>query len=174
MKNKDLRQKPKTKKQMILDYLLSGRTLSAIEALEFFDTLQLAGTIFKLKKEGYCIDKRIVHVDTGNWVAYYFISDKVRFKPKHKDKRKKPPLSRYKLALENSVLKRVLDFIIQEKTFSSRELMIKFNITPSPYLRVLRHFGYKFDGKMVTKNKTRYKVYTLVEVPSLTDKGLRV
>ena len=173
MKNKDLRQKPKTKKQMILDYLLSGRTLSAIEALEFFDSLQLPRIIFELKKEGYCIDKRIVHVDTGYWIAYYFISDRVRFKPKYKFKGKKQ-LSRYKLTEENSVLKRVLDFIIQEKTFSSRDLMIKFNITPSPYLRVLRHFGYKFDGKMVTKNKTRYKVYTLVEVPSLTDKGLRV
>ena len=173
MKNKDLRQKPKTKKQMILDYLLSGRTLSVIEALEFFDTLHLSRTISDLKKEGYCIDKRIVHVDTGNWVAYYFISDKERYKPKRKYNGKRN-LSRYKLTEENSVLKRVLDYIIQEKTFSSRELMIKFNITPSPYLRVLRHFGYKFDGKMVTKNKTRYKVYTLVEVPSLTDKGLRV
>ncbi len=168
MKQKDLRQKPKTKKQMILDYLLSGRTLSAIEALEFFDSLQLPRIIFELKKEGYCIDKRIVHVDTGYWVAYYFISDKERFKPKRKYKKKRP-LSRYKLTVENSVLKRVLDFIIQEKTFSSRELMIKFNFTgTTSYLQILKHLGYKFDSKMVTKNKTRYKVYTLVEVPSLT------
>ena len=174
MKNKDLRQKPKTKKQMILDYLLSGRTLSAIEALEFFDTLHLSRTISDLKKEGYCIDKRNVHVDTGYWVTYYFISDRVRFKPKRIDKKKRP-FSRYKLELENSVLKRVLDFIIQEKTFTNRELMIKFNITSIQcYLQILKHLGYKFDSKMVTKNKTRYKVYTLVEVPSLTDKGLRV
>ena len=166
MKQKDLRQKPKTKKQMILDYLLSGRTLSVIEALEFFDTLHLPRTISDLKKEGYCIDKRNVHVDTGYWVAYYFISDRERFKPKLKDKRKRP-ISRYTLAVENSVLKRVLDYIIQEKTFTRRDLMIKFNITSSSYLQILKHLGYKFDSKMVTKNKTRYKVYTLVEVPSL-------
>ena len=44
-----------TKKQKVLEHLLKGLTLSAIEAFNRYKTMRLSAIIFDLKKDGYPI-----------------------------------------------------------------------------------------------------------------------
>jgi len=44
-----------TKKQMVLEYLQKGRTLTSEEAWNFFGASRLADIVHKLRKEGYPI-----------------------------------------------------------------------------------------------------------------------
>jgi hypothetical protein len=57
----------------ILSHLQGGRTLTALEALEWFKCFRLASRICDLKKVGHQIEKRTVQTNSGKRVAEYYL-----------------------------------------------------------------------------------------------------
>lgn len=57
----------------ILAHLQAGRTLTALEALEWFKCFRLASRICDLKKAGHQIEKRTIQTNSGKRVAEYYL-----------------------------------------------------------------------------------------------------
>jgi hypothetical protein len=58
---------------LILAHLQNGRTLTALEALEWFKCFRLASRICDLRKAGYCVQKRTIKTNSGKSVAEYYL-----------------------------------------------------------------------------------------------------
>ena len=58
---------------LIKNYLISGGTLTAIDALRNFGCFRLSGRIYDLKREGLNINSRTVHSLDGKNFSEYFI-----------------------------------------------------------------------------------------------------
>lgn len=58
--------------KMIKAHLDSGKTITAIEALDQFKCFRLASRINDLKQSGYLVDKRMIELPNGKRVAQYF------------------------------------------------------------------------------------------------------
>jgi len=57
----------------ILAHLQNGRTLTALEALEWFKCFRLASRVCDLRKAGYDVQKRTVKTNSGKSVAEYYL-----------------------------------------------------------------------------------------------------
>ena len=57
----------------ILAHLQAGRTLTALEALEWFKCFRLASRICDLKKAGHDVQKRTIKTNSGKSVAEYYL-----------------------------------------------------------------------------------------------------
>jgi hypothetical protein len=57
----------------ILAHLKHGRTLTSLEALEWFKCFRLASRIHDLKKAGYDVQKRMIKTAGGKSVAEYYL-----------------------------------------------------------------------------------------------------
>ena len=57
----------------ILAHLQSGRTLTALEALEWFKCFRLASRVCDLRKAGYDVQKRTIKTNSGKSVAEYYL-----------------------------------------------------------------------------------------------------
>ncbi len=67
----------KSQMQAIKEWLLSGKTLTPLEALENFGCFRLSAHIFNLKKEGFEIDNlKLVDERTGKRYATYILRNK--------------------------------------------------------------------------------------------------
>lgn len=55
----------------ILEYLKSGRTLTALDALQMFGCFRLAARIWELRGQGYDIQARDKELPNGKHVAAY-------------------------------------------------------------------------------------------------------
>jgi hypothetical protein len=62
-----------TQAQVILDHLLSGKPLTALDALHQFGCFRLAARVHELRKEGYDIEEVMVSTKAGKRHAQYFI-----------------------------------------------------------------------------------------------------
>ena len=58
--------------KMIKAHLDSGKTITAIEALNEYHCFRLASRISDLKKSGFLVDKRMIELPNGKRVAQYF------------------------------------------------------------------------------------------------------
>jgi len=58
----------------ILAHLQSGRTLTALEALDWFKCFRLASRVCDLRKAGYMVEKRTVKTISGKNIAQYYLS----------------------------------------------------------------------------------------------------
>jgi len=58
--------------KMIKAHLESGKTITAIEALNQYHCFRLASRISDLKKSGFLVDKTMVELPNGKRVAQYF------------------------------------------------------------------------------------------------------
>lgn len=65
-----------SQEKKILNYLLTGNTLTAYAALTKFDCFRLASRIHRLKKTHPEIKSRMVELTNGKRVAQYFIETK--------------------------------------------------------------------------------------------------
>ena len=61
-----------TQAKVILDHLLIGNRITALDALQHFGCFRLAARIHELRKEGYEIEETIV-AHNGKRYASYFI-----------------------------------------------------------------------------------------------------
>ena len=57
----------------ILAHLQNGRTLTALEALEWFKCFRLASRVCDLRKAGYYVQKRTIKTNSGKSVAEYYL-----------------------------------------------------------------------------------------------------
>jgi hypothetical protein len=58
----------------ILAHLQSGRTLTALEALDWFKCFRLASRVCDLRKAGHMVEKRTVKTNSGKNIAQYYLS----------------------------------------------------------------------------------------------------
>jgi len=58
--------------KMIKAHLEKGLTITAWQALDFYDCFRLASRISDLKKSGYPVDKRMIELPNGKRIAEYF------------------------------------------------------------------------------------------------------
>lgn len=63
--------------QLILQHLLSGKRITALEALEQYRCLRLSARILDLKNQGYAIESEFVSVPSGKKVKAYFMDVEV-------------------------------------------------------------------------------------------------
>ena len=68
------------KKRQIRDHLLSGMTLTGLEALELFQAYRLSSTINRLRNEGLEIETIMVQRDDSTKFAKYLIPINKRVK----------------------------------------------------------------------------------------------
>ncbi len=61
-----------TQAQVILDHLLAGKALTALDALKEYGCLRLAARVFELRRAGYDIQEQIV-THNGKRYASYFV-----------------------------------------------------------------------------------------------------
>jgi hypothetical protein len=59
----------------ILAHLQAGRTITALEALEWFKCFRLASRVCDLRKAGYDVQKRTIKTNSGKSVAQYFLNN---------------------------------------------------------------------------------------------------
>ena len=64
-----------SQKEAILDYLRQGNRITPLLALERFKCMRLGGRIYDLKKEGFPIEKEMVQVPSGKYVACYWLAE---------------------------------------------------------------------------------------------------
>jgi len=57
----------------ILAHLQAGRTLTALEALEWFKCFRLASRVCDLRKAGHDVQKRTIKTNSGKSVAEYYL-----------------------------------------------------------------------------------------------------
>ena len=57
----------------ILAHLQAGRTLTALEALEWFKCFRLASRVCDLRKAGHDVHKRTIKTNSGKSVAEYYL-----------------------------------------------------------------------------------------------------
>ncbi len=57
----------------ILAHLQTGRTLTALEALEWFKCFRLASLVCDLRKAGHDVQKRTIKTNSGKSVAEYYL-----------------------------------------------------------------------------------------------------
>ncbi len=62
-----------TQAQVILDHLLSGKPLTALDALNEYSCFRLAARIHELRRAGHDIEEVIVSSKAGKRHASYFI-----------------------------------------------------------------------------------------------------
>lgn len=62
-----------TQKSLIKEYLLSGKHLTPLDALDLFNCMRLAAVVHTLKKEGFDIQTEIITTATGKKIADYYI-----------------------------------------------------------------------------------------------------
>lgn len=65
-----------TKKQKILEWLKSGKPITAIMAVQMFNCINLNYVIFTLRKEGYDIDTETVLSSNGEKFGRYVLNVK--------------------------------------------------------------------------------------------------
>lgn len=65
-----------TKKQKILEWLKSGKPITAIMAVQMFNCINLSNIISKLRKEGYIIDTETVLTSNGDKFGRYVLNMK--------------------------------------------------------------------------------------------------
>jgi Helix-turn-helix domain len=68
-----------TQAQVILDHLMEGWTLTALQALENYQCFRLAARIHELRKQGHPIEETIVTHNGKRYASYYIPTFKLQY-----------------------------------------------------------------------------------------------
>ncbi len=68
-----MKNKPGSKKSMVLNHLKRGQTLTALQALRLYGVGRLASTVHRLKREGFVIKKNMIYNLLNEGYAEYYI-----------------------------------------------------------------------------------------------------
>ena len=63
-----------SQKMAILDYLKAGNRITPLEALDLFKCMRLGGRIYDIKQDGFTIEKKMIKVGSGKYVAEYMLA----------------------------------------------------------------------------------------------------
>lgn len=65
-------ERTETQRKQIMDYLLAGNTITALDALRLFNSFRLSAHIFALKNDyGMDIETEMVYEDKKRYAKYY-------------------------------------------------------------------------------------------------------
>jgi hypothetical protein len=70
----------------ILAHLQAGRTITALEALEWFKCFRLASRVCDLRKAGYDVQKRTIKTNSGKSIAEYYLCMQSSFSKRTRDR----------------------------------------------------------------------------------------
>lgn len=62
-----------SQRERILNYLKEGHTITPLEALKFFGSLNLRNRICELRDRGIAIDSKLIKVSRHKWVKKYWL-----------------------------------------------------------------------------------------------------
>ena len=65
-----------TQNEQILDYLKSGKSITPLEALEFFQCFRLSARIFDLRSDGHNIITKNITNDKKTYAEYHLLGKK--------------------------------------------------------------------------------------------------
>ena len=65
----------KTQANKVLAYMMQGKRITPIEALNLFGSMRLSAIIFALRERGYIIQTERVRTGTNKWVSSYWINE---------------------------------------------------------------------------------------------------
>lgn len=65
-----------TQDERVLQHLLSGQSITPLEALDLYGSLRLSSIIFRLRYRGYDIHTEMVTIRKGTRVARYTLNQK--------------------------------------------------------------------------------------------------
>lgn len=154
--------KNKSKTQLILDYLKTGKPISSIIALEEFHVTNFAGLIYKLNKRGYNFKKKSIKTcNNGTSCKYYLIIGKqleINFEQKRKRKKNLNKL------VEGNKIYQLLAFLLLGNEITALTGAKLFNITPRcvvDFINQIKQYGFNVKSRWAINEETnaRYKIY---------------
>jgi len=60
-----------TKRKLVEDYLTAGNTITSWEAIRMFHATRLSDIIFKMKKDGWAINSRLITDGENRYTKYW-------------------------------------------------------------------------------------------------------
>ena len=154
--------KNKSKTELILDYLKTGKAISSLIAFEEFNVSDLAGLIKHLRKKGYNFKKESIKT-CNNKISckYYLVIGKqleINFEQK--------PKRNYHLnkLVEGNKIYQLLAFLLQGNEITASKGAKLFNITPRfvvVLLSQIKQYGFNLKSRWAINEETnaRYKIY---------------
>lgn len=154
--------KNKSKTELILDYLKTGKPITSLIALEEFHVTNFAGLIYKLHKRGYNFKKKSIKTcNNKTSCKYYLIIGKqleINFEQKPKRKKKLNKL------VEGNKIYQLLVFLLLGNEITALKGAKLFNITPRcvvVLLNEIKQYGFNLKSRWANNEETnaRYKIY---------------
>lgn len=154
--------KNKSKTELILDYLKTGKAISSLIALEEFHVSDLAGALKILRKRGYNFNKKNFKTcNNGISCKYYLVIGKqleINFEQK--------PKRNYHLnkLVEGNKIYQLLSFLLLGNEITASKGAKLFNITPRfvvVLLSQIKQYGFNLKSRWAYNEETnaRYKIY---------------
>lgn len=73
MNNNENKKESKSQTDRILDYMLTGKAITPLEALDLFGSSRLASRITEIKARGYLVYSEFVTTKTGKRIKQYHL-----------------------------------------------------------------------------------------------------
>ena len=154
--------KNKSKTELILDYLKTGKPISSLIALNEFNVTNIAGIIQYFRKRGYNFKKENIKTcKKGTSCKYYLIIGKqLEIDFEQKPKRKKH-LSNL---VEGNKIYQLLAFLLLGNEITASKGAKLFNTTPRSvvvYMNDIKQYGFNLKSRWANNEETnaRYKIY---------------
>lgn len=154
--------KNKSKIELILDYLKTGKPISSLIALEEFHYTDIASLIKVLRKRGYNFKKENIKTcNNGTSCKYYLIIGKqleINFEQKRKYKKHLTKLE------EGNKIYQILSSLLLGNEITALKGAKLFNITPRcfvAYMYEIKQYGFNLKSRWANNEETnaRYKIY---------------
>lgn len=154
--------KNKSKTELILDYLKTGKAISSNIALEEFHVTDIAGILKYIQKKGYNFKKESIKTcNNGTSCKYYLTIGKqleINFEQKPKQKKYLNKL------VEGNKIYQLLAFLLLGNEITALKGAKLFNITPRcvvVLLNDIKQYGFNLKSRWAINEETnaRYKIY---------------
>ena len=154
--------KNKSKTELILDYLKTGKPITSIIALEEFNVTNLAGLLYKLHKRGYNFKKENFKTCNNKTSCKYYLIIGKQLEINFEQKRKKKNYPN-KLVQGNKIYQ-LLAYLLLGNEITALKGAKLFNITPRfvvVLLNYIKQYGFNLKSRWANNEETnaRYKIY---------------
>lgn len=152
----------KSKTELILDYLKTGKPITSIIALEEFHVTDLAGILKHLRKRGYNFKKESIKTCNNKTSCKYYLTIGKQLEINFEQKRKKKNYPN-KL-VEGNKIYQLLVYLLLGNEITALKGAKLFNITPRfvvVLLNYIKQYGFNLKSRWAINEETnfRYKIY---------------
>ena len=154
--------KNKSKTELILDYLKTGKPITSNIALEKFHVTDIAGIIQYIQKKGYNFKKKSIKTCNNKTSCKYYLTIgkqlEINFEQKPKQKKYLNKL------VEGNKIYQLLAFLLLDNEITAAVGAKMFNITPRcvvVLLNEIKQYGFNLKSRWAINEETnaRYKIY---------------